>query len=275
MKILSIDIGIKNLALCIMNTDNNIILEYWDVINLCDENTTMCNYLIKSKICNKPAKFFKNDKYFCKCHSNKSEYKLLTTDFNNYKRMKINNLLDLLNKYEIEYNKKSNKESLIKCLEQHIQKEYLEEVNNKKNNANDINLVDIAVSIKKNLDKINLEKTNLENIDKILIENQIGPIATRMKSIQGMITQYFVQNNISNINFISSANKLKLFDNTKNITYSERKKIGIEYTKDLLNKYNIEEHFILKFNSSKKKDDLADSFLQGYWYIINSNIINN
>ena len=28
------------------------------------------------------------------------------------------------------------------------------------------------------------------------------------------------------------------------------------------------------FNKSKKKDDLSDSFLQGYYYLINNQLIN-
>ena len=129
-------------------------------------------------------------------------------------------------------------------------------------------MIDIGISIKNNLDKI-----NFDNIDKILIENQISPIATRMKSIQGMISQYFILKNIFDIQFISSANKLKLFSSTKNTSYNERKKLGIEYTKDLLNKYNIDENYITSFVASKKKDDLADCFLQGYWFLITNNII--
>ena len=41
-------------------------------------------------------------------------------------------------------------------------------------------------------------KTEFDKIDKlkdithIIIENQISPIATRMKTIQGLLTQYFI-----------------------------------------------------------------------------------
>ena len=40
MKLLSIDIGIKNLALCILenNNDNTFKIVFWKVINLCEEN---------------------------------------------------------------------------------------------------------------------------------------------------------------------------------------------------------------------------------------------
>jgi hypothetical protein len=51
-----------------------------------------------------------------------------------------------------------------------------------------------------------------------------GPIANRMKTLQGMIAQYFIMNNVINIEFISACNKLKDFNTNKNTTYSERKK---------------------------------------------------
>jgi len=77
--------------------------------------------------------------------------------------------------------------------------------------------------------------------------------------------------NMNNIQFISASNKLKMFIGNKKTTYNERKKIGIEETKKLLLKIgsdNIEKDKIIDmFNKHKKKDDLADSFLQGIWYI--------
>lgn len=51
----------------------------------------------------------------------------------------------------------------------------------------------------------------MDKIDAILIENQIGNLAGRMNVLQGMISQYFIMRNITNIEFISATNKLKLF----------------------------------------------------------------
>ena len=74
-------------------------------------------------------------------------------------------------------------------------------------NANNINLIDLGVNLKLELNKI-FETIELESIDLIILENQISPIANRMKTIQGMIAQYFINNNNYNIEFISAANKL-------------------------------------------------------------------
>ena len=58
----------------------------------------------------------------------------------------------------------------------------------------------------------------------VIIENQISPIANRMKNNTGnAITVFFNENNTLDIEFISSMNKLK--DDEIHDTYSERKKL--------------------------------------------------
>ena len=74
-------------------------------------------------------------------------------------------------------------------------------------------------------------------------------------------------NDVTKIIEVSSSNKLKDFLNGKKTTYAERKKISIQITRDLLNKNNSISKWMETFNKSKKKDDLADCFLQGLWYI--------
>ncbi len=50
MKILSIDVGIKNLALCIVETtDTGFRIKFWEVINLCEEKTKICECHTKNK----------------------------------------------------------------------------------------------------------------------------------------------------------------------------------------------------------------------------------
>ena len=106
--------------------------------------------------------------------------------------------------------------------------------------------------------------------DYILIENQIGPLALRMKCLQGMIMQHFIENNNTNIFCINSSNKLKDFIGNKKTTYNERKKEGIIITRKLLTDNSVLNNWIEIFNTHKKKDDLADSFLQCVWYINNN-----
>jgi hypothetical protein len=101
-----------------------------------------------------------------------------------------------------------------------------------------------------------------------------------MKTIQGMIAQYFImKNNGVAIDFVNASNKLKDKDKEKDkekdkdkdkepkekTTYSERKKQGIEKTLLLLETTSSE--WLPFFKNHKKKDDLADSYLQGVWYL--------
>jgi len=81
--------------------------------------------------------------------------------------------------------------------------------------------------------------------------------------------QHFIENGQTNIIAVNSINKLKDFLGNKKTTYSERKKEGINITRKLLeNNININ-NWLIKFNKHKKKDDLADSFLQCLWFINN------
>ena len=131
--------------------------------------------------------------------------------------------------------------------------------------ASQIDLIDIGIAISKILP----EKLPINEIKRVVIENQISPIANRMKTIQGMLAQFFIDRNITDILFISSSNKLKDFDVPKK-NYKERKTSGIKVTRDIIQKNINCQKWLEIFNKQTKKDDLADSFLQGLW-VINHN----
>ena len=66
MKILSIDVGMKNLAYCLLNVSetNNYDIIDWNVVNLTDSDKYVCKCLKKNnKVCGKKAKYFKNANY--------------------------------------------------------------------------------------------------------------------------------------------------------------------------------------------------------------------
>ena len=275
MKILSIDVGIKNLAICVIETNNNDFdIKYWDVINLLEEKVYYCNCSVhnkkNSKPCTKLAQYYKDDNYFCKIHANSSNYKLPTSTINSYKSLKIDDLNILCNEYEIDI-VKNTKNNIHKQIQEYIENYILNSIT--KLNSNNINLIDIGKSIKHNLDKLDI--FIFLNLDYVLIENQISPIANRMNCIQGMITQYFIMKDINNILFVSAGNKLKNFIGNKRTKYNERKKLSITITRALLLKNDMDnfnkEKIIDMFDKHKKKDDLADSFLQGIWFLSQNN----
>lgn len=151
--------------------------------------------------------------------------------------------------------------------------------------AHDLDLITYGRNLMKHLDVI-LYSSNTDNtsIDMMIIENQISTLASRMKTLQGMITQYFIMKNIPQIEFISASCKLKLFtDSTHHgdadadklvvdaSTYSDRKKSGIAVCRSLgeiSRKRNSDyAKWMTVFENHKKKDDLADCFLQGLWRV--------
>jgi len=214
MYILSIDVGIKNLAHCLVNVENQsykIIL--WDSINLSDGIQHICRQITKKKCC-QIAKYSKDDNYYCNKHS----------------------------------------KNIVGC------------ISIKNNNVSDIPLPKLGIKLKEIYDTIFKDY----KIDKVIIENQISPLAGRMKTLQGMITQYFIGLNIEDIEYISAQNKLKEYI-TKTTTYSERKKISVEITKKIIKDSN---NWSELFEKSKKKDDLGDTLLQAIYYMKNNNLIN-
>ena len=269
MKLLSIDVGIKNLAYCLI--DSNAISKQtilaWDVINLCGQEP-LC-----SKECKKIAKFaytpIKDQEpcYFCPSHAKKSNLIIPTSaiSLKKLKKMKMTDLHKLVLEYTIPMlSDSTKKDDILKSITAFMETKMLISVSNLK--ANDMDLVMLGIAMRKAFDTE--LKSHIDSIDCIVIENQISPIANRMKTLQGMIAQYFIMHEKTQILFVSAANKLKghvdLFE-TDISTYSARKKEGINVTLNLINENHKE--WLSHFKTHKKKDDLADSYLQGIWYL--------
>jgi hypothetical protein len=272
MKILSIDVGIKNLAFCLFEKSENsdyFKITKWDTVNISEQHEIQnCIFIDKIGLCNKPAKFKKDDQCFCLKHSKKQNYQIPTSELKPsfINKQKIQKLFEIADKYSIKYPPKIKKVDLVTSINDYIKQNYLQEIEVKK--AADVDLYNIGMNIKAHFDKLFSEEVC---IDSVIIENQISPIATRMKTIQGMLVQYFVMCpvNVKNVEFISASNKLKDCDIKDKSKYSDRKKLGIA---KCLEKITTDYRFSDKldyFNSHKKKDDLADSFLQGLWFISN------
>ena len=239
MKLLSIDIGIKNLAFIIIETNetNDFKIIKWDVINLCSNNNSCSQHL-----CKKQPAFFKNNNYYCKVHAKKTEYSIPLCNIKTLHKLSLKKLIVLAEEYKLVITKPINKSSILALLEDHLNSHCLEAIETI--SANTINLVHIGINIKDRLNEL-FKDYNILTLDKIILENQISPIANRMKTIQGMIAQYFINSNNYNIYFISAINKLKSFlkDSSvitpNKITYAQRKKLSIFYTNEVLKKYNM------------------------------------
>ena len=281
MKILSCDPGIKNLAFCLFeksSTDENFKITKWDIINLSEQNEIQKCYVIDKKgVCNKPAKYKKDASCFCLKHSKKQPFVIPTPDLKPtyINKQKLQKLFEIADKYNIKYEKPIKKADIVSLINQYTSTTCFEEI--KSINASNVNLVEIGKNIKYKFNDLFLSEGL---IDYVIIENQISPIANRMKTIQGMISQYFIMREpMTNfIQFVSASNKLKEFTIKDNITdtkskssYSDRKKLGISKCLEIITSEQRFNDQINYFKTHKKKDDLSDSFLQGLWFISTSN----
>jgi hypothetical protein len=274
MYLMSIDVGIKNLAYCLLFIDDNKICKIiqWDILNLAECKPTFCQGKVKKTglICGKISKYEKNNSFFCKSHAKtQTQFIIPTIDMNlvKLKRSKLLNIKQFADKYSIKYNTPIRKPELLKTIEQFFDTNLLNSV--KSINSSKIDLITLGKNIIPAIQPI----CDQFPIDIVLIENQISPLASRMKTLQGMITQFFIMNSINSIHFISSINKLKHYvEPNKRRTYNDRKKLGIHITGHLL-QYNTPFNTWLNyFCNNKKKDDLADSLLQAIWYIESNNL---
>ena len=262
MLILSIDVGIKTLSHCLFRIDNgHFTILLWDIIDLTNNDTLICTGITKqNKPCGKSAKYKKCNQQYCLTHVKSSPYSLPIKELRNLSSCKLQHLKDLCNTYSIIVEKNDTKKSLMKRIKEY--KESIELLPIQKINAKIFNLVDLGKTLSEKYSDLFDEY----NIDTVLIENQIGPLAIRMKSIQGMVTQYWIMKGIYDIHFISASNKLKPFLQGSS-TYIERKAKSIEIAMKCIKDHPGIQNWNDVFLLHKKKDDLADALLQGLWYI--------
>lgn len=288
MKLLSFDVGIKNLSFCIIEYINNEInIQKWEVIDLCNERIK-CIEIKNSKTCDKIAKYCKNNEYYCQTHCKNKCFEIPPDNLREkiLKKMKLDELIHLvktLNIGDATMNiKHKTKNKLLELIADYKSNKYFDIVETIK--AQDYNLIELGINLKDKLDTLlfsnnshnshNSHNLDLEldlDLDLVLIENQISPIANRMKTIQGMIAQYLIMKGVHNIIFYSACHKLNTFIGKEKTSYSERKGLSVNYATQILTKNNtLTQQWLNYFLASKKKDDLADSFLQGLSYLINN-----
>ena len=310
MRVISFDIGIKNMAYCIFDISGGIpiTIHDWNVLNLLDDAPTakLCTSMIETKKkkviektdkkCSKKAKFEKDGQCYCEKHATSSQLLLPSKEFSptSLKKMKLEELQEMSKKYGVFLSQPigtiqftppenivipSTKKAMLEKMLPFFEKNVLQPLKPlKKKTANDTDLVCIGKNMKKMMDEI----PGIIDVTHVLIENQISTIASRMKTIQGMCAQYFIMKCSPNIiiEFISSANKLKDFkektiageEDGQKAIYKQHKKDGIVFCKKIVETNEGFRGWAHSLETSKK-DDLADSFLQGIWYLKNRNII--
>jgi len=284
MKLLSVDVGIKNLAFCLfVKPDGKDYYEIakWDVVNLSQQLEYKCCHLEKGVVCEKPAKFSKSGKHYCLKHAKKQEYQIPTckTKLSSIQKYKIGDLQSYAENNKIAFQKPMKRAELLSLVLDHVQTTSFEPI--KETNASKLDLITIGKNIMTKMDEIFTGDSCVDTIDQVIIENQISPIANRMKTIQGMIAQYFIMRHADiKIDFVNASNKLKDIVKENAVTahapakeasvkmkYGDRKKASIQKTMDTISTDFRYQEWDTFFKKHGKKDDLSDAFLQGIWYI--------
>jgi hypothetical protein len=112
MKILSVDVGIKNLSFCLFELQsppceklNQLKIISWNNIDLSEKIDTKCIEIDKNGLCDKPAKFTKDGKCYCLKHSKKHNFLHPSTELKTsyLNKQKIQTLIDIADKYKLKY----------------------------------------------------------------------------------------------------------------------------------------------------------------------------
>ena len=374
--VISFDIGIKNLAYCILQKDTTTThIRDWNVINLMTMPTSIdtdhtidvvkCNCMIHKKggkgtgststvsprnlststlrsvvslVCGKPAKFRKGEYTYCGVHAK------VVVSAGTWSMPKVAYTRSKLNarkKPELEVLATEvgctlipgNKSTYVDQLETWFRGRCLEPVQEPGHvAAKDMDLITLGRHMCAHLDKI-FDRTrtnaprspefntggfhppaNPSQITHVIMENQISTLASRMKTIQGELTMYFLIHypNV-HIEYVSSTHKLRHFagvlplcvpvrvpvrvpvpvpnkrratneiipsvpqtlstvplhtlGQTVGAKYREHKQDAIQITTHLLEQNPVWSAQWQHTMSHKKKDDYADCFLQGLWYV--------
>jgi len=223
MKILSFDVGIKNLSFCLLN---DTVIEDWGILNICtDDVCEHCNAKTGQR-CDKSVKFIDKKDNFQVCSAHKK-------------------------------------------LKQYADKKF------KKVQKKDNPMMDQGKCIVETLSK----KEDFLKVDLVVIENQPALKNPTMKSIQMILYSYFLiqgvtrgDSKIGGLQMINARNKLKAYTGPPipcdiKDKYKKTKFLGIQYCRTMIEESEQEEQWLNLFSISKKKDDLADAYLQGLYVL--------
>lgn len=265
MYIASFDVGIKNMAYCLFDVSDAYTIKEWCVVDLIDSKIEhlKCNEILKNgNTCTNNAAFTCKDKAYCKKHAEKSgipKYEK-TMKKTAIQKLSVSEVDRLCSQCIPPPSLRTKSEKVIFLTEYYL-KHRLIPHKKETRKCQDFDLVDIGKRLKA------AGNTHFSTeVDLVLIENQISPIANRMKTIQGMLAQFYImRQDTVDVKFISSQNKLKHFARDEGQGYRANKKDGVKFCRQVLVEKGF--HEWEKVLDTPKKDDLADAFLQGVWYI--------
>lgn len=217
VKILSWDVGIKNLAYCLIEKDTDTksvkILD-WNSIDLLEEKRYKCEGLTKKTktVCGKKATLtgFYNDKQYFYCGTHKTEFKPEIDE--TFEQLELSSICNSCGKKAVwlKDNKIYCNLHKKKCLADLKKSVSLKSV--KKINSMKSDIQCLALSMYNKLDEI---LNNQDQINTVYIENQPGLKNPTMKTVSVLLYSYFIERGVrakkvENVKFVLASNKLKV-----------------------------------------------------------------
>ena len=264
-RILSIDVGIKNLALCYLETGHDAAPGYrllaWEVMDLSQpEPVPIC----QTTDCAKPAQYLRGEAAFCTRHAKKQTWQVPPPALRMplLQKNTLADLVELATQYQIPYAGKRKKDWL-QAFQNYLDSTCFTPLERK--DASKESLITLGHHLKHQLNR--LFRTPLPLPEVVLIENQLSPLASRMKTLQGMLAQYFIMQEPTppDVVFVAASQKLKDCEAEQTCDYKTRKKTGVAQVQALLKDHGAVaswQPWQTVWSTSTKKDDLADALLQ-------------
>ena len=250
MKIVSFDVGLRNLAYCVLEgtNRNDVRITDWNIIDVLGENAGVG--AVRCFKCTAAARYehASEGTFACSRHTPKKKENVTKASLNKKSPMELQGEIDRLGIRT----DKTRKPDLVTLLYNHARQNTWKKC---VSSASSGSVLDQAPAIIKCLDA---RANSWKDADIIAVENQPE---RRMYAVQAMIHMYFSTKNLK-CEGVSATHKLSNIVTVDDsvTTYRGRKKTGITHAYALVPKEN-QAHFA----KHPKKDDLADSFLQGLW----------
>lgn len=252
MKLVSFDVGLRNLSVCVLEgtSRKDVKILHWEVIDVLGEKAGVG--AAKCFRCQAAARYehASEGTFACSKHTPKTKQNITKTLLG---KKSVHELQCEVEGCGIRTDKPLTKKvDVVNILYNHYRQNTWKKCIQSSVSGS---VMDLAPAIIQSLEG----RANVwTGTDLVVIENQPE---RRMYAVQAMLQMYFCMKSLT-CSGISATHKLSNIVTIDDIvhTYKGRKKTGIVHAYALVPKEN-QAHF----DKHKKKDDLADSFLQGLW----------
>lgn len=252
MKVISFDVGLRNLAYCVLEgtSRTDVKITDWNIIDVLGEQAGVG--AARCFKCTAAARYehASEGTFACSKHTPKKKQPVTKAFLGKKSPIELIGEIERLG-LRTEATRKSD---LVGLLYNHARQNTWKKC---VSSATSGSVLDYAPALVTCLDA---RMASWKDADYVCVENQPE---RRMYAVQAMVQMYFTMRGIKSTG-ISATHKLSNIVTIDDVVhnYKGRKKTGITHAYALVPAEN-QEHF----KKHPKKDDLADSFLQGLWFL--------